>query len=191
MHRDPPPGTIENGAHTAKEHSFVEAAKDAPLEARKAAVVEMMNSATDGSEREVITEAVKRTTLDARKAAAAEAVNSAADRNKKDVAAEAVQALPDAAKKAIVTEAAQGLGRKDREEVAECLGTPDQKATNRIWQMIVAAFAVVFVGSSIALMAAVFFGPKDIQLLLTVVTTVAGILAGFVSGRASSGMRPG
>jgi hypothetical protein len=37
---------------------------------------------------------------------------------------------------------------------------------------------------------AVFFGPEDIQLLLTVVTTVAGILAGFVSGRASSGMRP-
>jgi CHASE3 domain sensor protein len=191
MHRDPPPGTIENGADTTKKDSFVEAAKDAPLKARKAAVAEMMNSATDGSERELITEAVKRTTLDARKAAAAEAVNSAADRNKKDVAAEAVQALPEDAKKAMLTKAAQSLGRKDQEEVAECLGSPDQKATNRIWQMIVAAFAVVFVGSSIALIVAVFFGPEDIQLLLTVVTTVAGILAGFVSGRASSGMRPG
>ena len=55
----------------------------------------------------------------------------------------------------MLTEAAQGLGRKDREEAAECLGSPDQQAINRIWQMIVAAFAIVFVGSSIALMAAV------------------------------------
>ncbi len=191
MHRDPPPGIIENGADNTKKDSFVEAARDAPLEVRKAAVAEIVSSASDGSEREVITEAVKRTTLDARKAAVAEAVNSAADRNKKDVAIEAVQALPDAARKAIATEAAQSLGRKAQEEVAECLGSPDQKVTNRIWQMIIAAFAVVFVGSSIALVVAVFFGPEDIQLLLTVVTTVAGILAGFVSGRASSGMRPG
>ncbi len=190
MHRDPPPVIIENGADKTKKDSLVEAARHAPLEARKAVVAEMMNSASDGSEREVITEAVKRTTLDARKAAVAEAVNSAADRNKKDVAAEAVQDLPNNAKKAMLTEAAQSLDRKDREEVVECLGSPDQQATNRIWQMIVAAFAVVFVGSSIALIVAVFFGPKDIQLLLTVVTTVAGILAGFVSGRASSGIRP-
>src|SRR5919112_3406075 len=173
MHRDPPPGTIENGADTTRKDSFVEAAKYAPLEARKAAVAEMMNSATDGSEREVITEAVKRTTLDARKAAAAEAVNSAADRNKKDVAAEAVQALPTDIRKAMLTEAAQSLDRKDREEVVECLGSPDQQATNRIWQMIVAAFAIVFVGSSIALIAAVFFRPEDIPLLITGGATVA------------------
>jgi hypothetical protein len=186
MHRDPPPRTIQNATDKTKKDSITEAAQNAPLDPRKVAAAEQMNLTTDGSEREFITEAVKRTNLDARKAAAAEAVNSAADRNKKDVAAEAVQALPTEAKKAMLTEAAQSLDRKDREEVAECLGSPDQQATNRIWQMIVAAFAIVFVGSSIALIVAVFFGPKDIQLLLTVVTTVAGILAGFVSGRASS-----
>lgn len=169
MHRNPPPGTTEDAAKNNQSAG---------------------GTKTDGSEREAITEVVKNASLDSRKAAAAEAVNSAADRNKKDVAAEAVHALPTEVKKDMLTDAAQSLSRKDREEVAECLGSPDQQATNRIWQMIVGAFAIVFVGSSIALIAAVFFGPKDIQLLLTVVTTVAGILAGFISGRASSGRPP-
>ncbi len=64
---------------------------------------------------------------------------------------------------------------------------------NRIWLIIVGAFSIVFVISSFALIAATFVGPfveggqvEDIQLLLTVVTTIAGVLAGFISGRASS-----
>jgi hypothetical protein len=71
---------------------------------------------------------------------------------------------------------------------------PTQQITNRIWQVIVWTFAIVLVLSVGALIVAAFWGERagtNIQILLTVVTTVAGILAGFVSGRASSGRQPG
>jgi len=65
---------------------------------------------------------------------------------------------------------------------------PTQRVTDRIWQIIVWAFAIVFVLNSLALILAVFrLEPEHVQILLTVFTTVAGILAGFISGRASSG----
>jgi hypothetical protein len=64
---------------------------------------------------------------------------------------------------------------------------PTQKVSDRIWQWVVGAFAVVFVGASGTLVASVFFlAVEQIQVLLTVFTTVAGILAGFISGRASA-----
>ena len=65
--------------------------------------------------------------------------------------------------------------------------------SDRIWQWVVGAFAIVFIGGSGTLVASVFFlEVAQIQVLLTVFTTVAGILAGFISGRASStgGSRP-
>ena len=68
---------------------------------------------------------------------------------------------------------------------------PDQAMTNDIWRWIVRTFAIVLVGAMVALMAAVlvsFWRKVDtamIQIVLTVFTTTAGILAGFVSGRMS------
>ena len=68
---------------------------------------------------------------------------------------------------------------------------PTQPVTDRIWQIIVWAFAIVLVGVVVALIAAIFWldtvqQAEHIQILLTVFTTAAGILAGFISGRASS-----
>ena len=68
---------------------------------------------------------------------------------------------------------------------------PDQAMTNDIWRWIVRTFAIVLVGAMVALMAAVFVSfwrkvdTAMIQIVLTVFTTTAGILAGFVSGRMS------
>jgi hypothetical protein len=68
---------------------------------------------------------------------------------------------------------------------------PDQAMTNHIWSWIVRTFAIVLIGSTAALIAAViasFWREIDaamIQIILTVFTTTAGILAGFVSGRMS------
>ena len=68
---------------------------------------------------------------------------------------------------------------------------PDQAMTNDIWRWIVRTFAIVLIGAMVALMAAVlvsFWRKVDtamIQIVLTVFTTTAGILAGFVSGRMS------
>jgi hypothetical protein len=65
--------------------------------------------------------------------------------------------------------------------------------TNKIWLWIVMTFALVLASATLALVGAVFVSfwrkvdAAMVQMLLTVFTTVAGILAGFVSGRASTG----
>jgi hypothetical protein len=65
-------------------------------------------------------------------------------------------------------------------------GRPTQPVTNWIWLIVVGTFSLVLVGATGGLIWAVFVGPEDIQLLLTVVTTVAGILAGVISARGST-----
>jgi hypothetical protein len=69
---------------------------------------------------------------------------------------------------------------------------PSQNVTNWIWLIIIGAFALVFIGNAGGLIWAIFTlrtpqAAEHIQILLTVFTTVAGILAGFISGRASTG----
>ena len=113
-----------------------------------------------------------------------------------EAAYEALQSLPEdskesaQARKDIATAAIQGLSSKDQAAIARQLQTPSQLVTNRIWQWIVAAFAIVFVGGTGALIVGVFINPDQLQILVTVFTTVAGILAGFISGRASSSESP-
>ena len=114
---------------------------------------------------------------------------------KKDVATAALQTLGTnavGAKQEIAVAAMQSLPPKAQEDLLDQLQGPSRKVSDRIWQWIVAAFAIVFVGGTGSLVAAVFLlESEQIQVLLTVFTTVAGILAGFISGRASSGGRSG
>jgi hypothetical protein len=70
---------------------------------------------------------------------------------------------------------------------------PDQGVTNKIWLWIVATFAAVLIDTMLALIGAIFVGfwrktdAATLQILLTVFTTSAGILAGFISaGRAAA-----
>src|SRR5215210_1471665 len=109
---------------------------------------------------------------------------------KKDIANTALQTLGSNAvdaKTEIATTALQMLPPDKQQEVIGQIQGPTQKVSDRIWQWIVGAFAIVFVGGSGTLVASVFFlEVEQIQVLLTVFTTVAGILAGFISGRASA-----
>ena len=112
---------------------------------------------------------------------------------KTEVATTALQTLGSNAvdaKKDIATTALQMLPPDKQQEVIGQIQGPTQKVSDRIWQWIVGAFAIVFVGGSGTLVASVFFlEAAQIQVLLTVFTTVAGILAGFISGRASASER--
>ena len=112
---------------------------------------------------------------------------------KKEIATTAVQTLGANAvdaKKEIATTVLQTLSPEQQQQVIGQLQGPTQKVSNRIWQWVVGAFAIVFVGGSGTLVASVFFFEvAQIQILLTVFTTVAGILAGFISGRASASGR--
>jgi len=115
---------------------------------------------------------------------------------KKEIATTAIQTLGANAvdaKKEIATTVMQTLSPEERQEVVGQVQGPTQKISDRIWQWVVGAFALVFVGGSGTLVASVFFlDVAQIQVLLTVFTTVGGILAGFISGRASAsgGSRP-
>jgi hypothetical protein len=70
-----------------------EAVRIAPLEAKKAAVIEAVKSADGGEKHEVVAQAVGVAPLEAKMAAAAEAVNSASTENKVNVATEGVEQL--------------------------------------------------------------------------------------------------
>src|SRR5918993_497739 len=131
---------------------------------------------------------------EAKQSVATETIQALPPEEKENVAAEAMQSLPPETKKTVATEMARALSPEDQADLVGRLQGPTQQITNQIWQIIVWTFAIVLVLSVGALIVAAFWTERagtNIQILLTVVTTVAGILAGFVSGRASSGRQPG
>jgi hypothetical protein len=151
-------------------------------------------------------------TFEAKKAAAEQAVTSATDEERLEIAAEVVkqlsrkeqtdlmtqlEALRPEQRKVVTEAAARTLPAEYQKELSFSLA-PTQPVTDWIWRVIVGAFAIVFVLAVLSLCVAVVLpaflpnpsGASELQTLLTVVTTVAGILAGFISGRASTGGTP-
>jgi hypothetical protein len=165
--------TLRSSSAAAQNDITAEAVRVASLEAKKAAVVEAVESAHDGAKQEVVTQAVSVAPLEAKKAAAAEAVNSAAVENKVNVAAEGVEQL----------------SPKQQKELVDRLPITPVTA-DEIWRTVVGAFKWVLWGATLALVAAIgvaLFREVDqalVQILLTVFTTVAGIFAGFIGGKA-------
>ena len=95
--------------------------------------------------------------------------------------------LPPEQRRLFLEAAARTLPAEDRKDLSSILA-PSQPVTDWVWRVIVLAFAIVLVLAVATICAAVLLRPgSDVQTLLTVVTTVAGILAGFISGRASTG----
>jgi hypothetical protein len=107
------------------------------------------------------------------------------------VASSALAELGDAETAQVIAAGVQTMSDDAKGQLIDRLA-PDQSVTNDIWRWIVRTFAVVLVGATAALIAAVIVSfwrkvdPAMIQIILTVFTTTAGILAGFVSGRASA-----
>ena len=137
-------------------------------------------------QKDVVAEAVRALPSESKRDVAAEAVQALPLETKKEVAAEAVINLSPEAKKDVTAQAISTLSSEDQEDLAQRI-KPSQIVADRIWQIIVWAFAGVFVLSTLAFFLAALWRPDNIELLLTVVTTIAGILAGFISGRSSSG----
>lgn len=99
--------------------------------------------------------------------------------------------LSEPEKTAVVTAAAQQLPDQAKRAVAGTL-QPSAPAADLIWKVIVFAFAISFGVSILGLIGVVLLSifysveQANVQVLLTIVTTVGGILAGFISGRAST-----
>ena len=121
----------------------------------------------------------------------AEAVKALRTPGQLDVAKTAINELPDSETADVAKAAMQSLPAAARNDVIESL-SPDQAMTNLIWRRIVTTFSIVLAGAMLALVAAVFDSdvePASLQILLTIFTTTAGILAGFISGRLATTSR--
>ena len=166
---------VANLDEQGKQVVAAEAMKTASGDAKQEVVAQAVKSAdTVEDEKNVVTQAVRSAdTVEAKKAATAEAVNSASPENKVKVAAEGVEQLSATQQKELV----------DRLPITQA--TADQ-----IWITVVNAFKWVLWGATLALVGAIgvsLFREVDIalvQILLTVFTTVVGIFAGFIGGKA-------
>jgi len=121
----------------------------------------------------------------------AEVVSAAPLDAKKTAVAEAVQSVPQEARGSIAREAVESLSPREQQELAQQL-LPTQAVADQTWLIVVQAFRLVLWIATVGLVAAVgvsLFREVDIvfvQILLTVFTTVAGIFAGFIGGKALS-----
>jgi ABC-type phosphate transport system permease subunit len=89
----------------------------------------------------------------------------------------------DAHEKQHAIDSMRSLNFQDQKDAAQQLGfKPSRQVTDMIWMTIVISFALILVGSVIALAAAVFiYGKLSGDLLLTVFTTSAAFLAGLLA----------
>ena len=133
-------------------------------------------------EQEPDQEAIQKTEI------AAESARNLPPYLKREIAIDVLRSLDLQTQKDIVTEL-QLLPAEQRRAIANSL-MPTQPVTDWIWKVTVGVFAFVFILATLALCAGALWFKGDVQTLLTVVTTVAGILAGFISGRASTGGTP-
>jgi hypothetical protein len=164
-------GSDDLRADEAKEDVAVAEADS--TEAKKDTAADVVKTAHDGEKPEVVAQTVRVAPLEAKKAAAAEAVNSVSPENKVKVAAEGVEQLSPTQQKELV----------DRLPI-----TP--VTADEIWRTVVGAFKWVLWGATLGLIGisglAAFRNVDlaNILIMLTVFTTTAGILAGFLGGQA-------
>jgi hypothetical protein len=155
-------------------------------DAKKDVASAVVRAVPDELKTDVVAAAVRDAQDGAKKDVASAAVRAVPDELKTDVVSAAVQDAQGQTKKELASAAMRSLSAQDSEEVAGRF-LPDQAVTNKIWLTIVRTFAAILVIALLALIAGIFMDVENalVQILLTVFTTVAGILAGFVSGRAS------
>lgn len=97
-----------------------------------------------------------------------------------------VAAKPQAQQAQAIKEAVNALPEDQKQAVAQALGVripdPDQTTSNKVWLIIIWAFAVALVGAVLVLGIGVFLPPvKDgvkPDMILTIFTTVTAFLAG-------------
>src|SRR5215212_7748412 len=139
-----------------------------------------------GAEEDLATTAMRTASDEAKVEAAVEGIKTLSAQGLVDLI-KRLEDLPPEQRKPFLESAARTLPAEDQKELSASLA-PTQPVTDWIWRVIVGAFAIVLVLAVLTLCVAALWQPGgDVQTLLTVVTTVAGILSGFISGRASAG----
>lgn len=158
----------------AAKYILGEATKQAPLEAKKNAVREAVGRTdTQRDARDLILEAMS-VAPEASKDAVVRAVKNAdSDQEAQELITQAINAAPASTAKAAVNDA-----------------KISPETLDQIWLTIVKTFAWVLAGATAGLVVIIvldiFYSVElaHVQIMLTMFTTVAGILAGFITGQA-------
>ena len=168
------PRSTQKGPLQDAHERVIEAVNNAPLEAKKVIIQEAVESAVGyGNAEELVRHTVGAAPLEAKKAAVEGAVETSRNGEKKEV----------------IEKGLQQASAKTQAGLAQKYG-PSQQTLDQIWLLIVRTFALVLGGATVGLIAIIAlagFHDVDlahIQIMLTVFTTVAGILAGFITGQA-------
>jgi hypothetical protein len=171
------PQSTQKGPRKDAHERLVEAVNNAPLEAKKVILQKAVESAVGyGNAEELVRHTVGAAPLEAKKAAVEGAVENSRNGEKKEV----------------IEKGLQQASAKTQAELAQKYG-PSQQTLDQIWLLIVRTFALVLGGATVGLIAIIALaGFRDvdlahIQIMPTVFTTVAGILAGFITGQALGG----
>jgi hypothetical protein len=183
--------TVSDGSSDAAKSTAAAAVNSVPDAAKAGVARAAVQALPDAAKADVVAAAIEALPDAATAGVVATALQTLPDTARAGMVTTAMQDLPDAAKAVATTAAVRALPNDAQADLIERFA-PDQAVTNDIWRWIVRTFAVVLGGAMVALVAAVFVSfwrEVDIalvQMLLTIFTTTAGILAGFVSGRAST-----
>src|SRR5215203_3952719 len=177
-------GDSGNGPHETVKDTLAQLT----LEDRGTVLADAIQTLPDQLQKDVATETAKALPDQLQKDVAADTTNALPDEVKRDVVNTTVQGMPMADKKDVATRALQDLSSKDRQDVA---GNPSQQVTDKIWLTIVRTFSAVLFASALGLLYVSIWPPQGetnpTQVMLPVFTSIAGILAGFIGGRASAG----
>src|SRR5918998_6146144 len=157
-----------------QQQEIVDEVKNAPLEMKKVILREALETASEyGTAGVLLSDAVGGASPEATRDAVIKAVKSADGDEARELITDAINAASNSTAKSAIDKA--GLSPE----------TLDQ-----IWMFIVKTFGYVLGVATAALFAVIvldIFFPVDsdhVQIMLTVFTTVAGILAGFITGQA-------
>jgi hypothetical protein len=168
------PRSTQKGLPKDAYEQVVETVNNAPLEVKKDILQRAVESAVSyGNAEELVRHTVGAAPVEAKKAAVEGAVETSRNGEKKQV----------------IEKGLQQASAKTQAELAQKYG-PSHQTLDQIWMLIVRTFALVLGGATVGLIAIIAMaGFRDvdvahIQIMLTVFTTVAGILAGFITGQA-------
>jgi hypothetical protein len=171
------PRSTQKGPPQDAYEQLVETVNNAPLEVKQDILQKAVESAASyGNAEELVRHTVGAAPVEAKKAAVEGAVETSRNGEKKQ----------------IIEKGLQQASAKTQAELAQKYG-PSQQTLDQIWLLIVRTFAWVLSGATVGLIVIIVLaGFRDvdlahIQIMLTVFTTVAGILAGFITGQALGG----
>jgi len=163
------PGEIE---------ALLEEVSRANPKVKEAIIATAVKSAEESGEaKDLVSKVMEVASLEAAKAGIATAVKSADNGEAQDLADQAMDAAPGKAQQAIADKY-----------------TPSQQTLDKVWENIVQTFKWVLLLATAGLIGIIILSTfatiedSHIQIMLTVVTTMAGSLAGFITGQALSGL---